>query len=52
MKIKCSTSRSRIVHLHVYEDVTIAGDDLQNLGRHLALNAFEHGGIFIVPYLL
>jgi hypothetical protein len=44
------TSRSRIFHL--YEDVTIAGEGLQNLGLCSALMAFEQGGIFIVPYLL
>jgi hypothetical protein len=44
------TSCSRIFHL--YEDVTIAGEGLQNLGLCLALRAFEQGGIFIVPHLL
>jgi hypothetical protein len=34
------------------EDVTIAGEGLQNLGLCLALRAFEQGGIFIVPHLL
>jgi hypothetical protein len=43
-------SRSRIFHLH--EDVTIAGEGLQNLGLYSALRAFEQGGIFIVPHLL
>jgi hypothetical protein len=37
---------------HLYGDVTIAGDGLQNLGLCLALRAFEQGGIFIVPHLL
>jgi hypothetical protein len=41
-------SRSRIFHL--YGDVTIAGEGLQNVCS--ALKAFEQGGIFIVPYLL
>jgi hypothetical protein len=44
------TSRSRIFHL--YGDVTIAGEGLQNLGLCLVLGAFEEGGIFIVPHLL
>jgi hypothetical protein len=44
------TSRSRIFHL--YGDVTIAGEGLQNLGLCSALRAFEKGGIFIVPHLL
>ena len=43
-------SRSRIFHL--YGDVTIAGEGLQNLGLCSALRAFEKGGIFIVPHLL
>jgi hypothetical protein len=44
------TSHSRIFHL--YGDVTIAGEGLQNLGLCSALRAFEQGGIFIVPHLL
>jgi hypothetical protein len=44
------TSRSRIFHL--YGDVTIAGEGLQNLGVCLALRAFDKEGIFIVPHLL
>ena len=44
------TSRSRIFHL--FGDVTIAGEGLQNLGLCSALRAFEQGGIFIVPHLL
>jgi hypothetical protein len=44
------TSRSRIFHL--YGDVTIASEGLQNLGLCSALRAFEQGGIFIVPHLL
>jgi hypothetical protein len=43
-------SRSRIFHL--YEDVTIADEGLQNLGLCSALRAIEQGGIFIVPHLL
>jgi hypothetical protein len=35
------TSRSRIFHL--YGDVTIAGEGLQNLGLCSALRAFEQG---------
>jgi hypothetical protein len=37
------TSRSRIFHL--YEDITIAGEGLQNLGLCSALRAFEQGRI-------
>jgi hypothetical protein len=44
------TSRSRI--FHVYGDVAIAGDGVQNLGLCSALRAFEQWGIFIVPHLL
>jgi hypothetical protein len=43
-------SRSRIFHL--YRDVTIAGEGLQNLGLCSALGAIEQGGIFIVPHIL
>jgi hypothetical protein len=46
----CFTSRSRIFHL--YQDVIIAGEGLQNLDVCSALRAFELGGIFIVPHLL
>jgi hypothetical protein len=48
--IYCFTSHSRICHL--YGDVTISGEGLQNLGLCSALGAFEQGGIFIVPHLL
>jgi hypothetical protein len=44
------TSRSRVFHL--YGDVTITGEGLQNLGLCSVLRAFEQGGIFIVPHLL
>jgi hypothetical protein len=44
------TYRSRIFHL--YGDVTITGEGLQNLGLCLAFRAFEQGGIFIVLHLL
>jgi hypothetical protein len=44
------TARSRIFHL--YGDVTITGEGLQNLGICSALRVFEQGGIFIVPHLL
>jgi hypothetical protein len=44
------TSRLRIFHL--YGDVTIIGDGLQNLGLCSALRAFKQRGIFIVPHLL
>jgi hypothetical protein len=43
-------SHSRIFHL--YGDVTITGEGLQNLGLCSALRAFEQGGIFIAPHLL
>jgi hypothetical protein len=43
-------SRSRILLL--YGDVIIAGEGLQNLGLCSVLNAFEQGGVFIVPHLL
>jgi hypothetical protein len=45
----CFTSRSRIFHL--YGDVIIAVEGLQNLSLCSALRAFEQGGFFIVPYL-
>jgi hypothetical protein len=48
--VYCFTSHSRIFHL--YGDVTITGEGLQNLGLCSALRAFEQGGIFIVPHLL
>jgi hypothetical protein len=48
--VYCFTSRSRIFHL--YGDVTITGEGLQNLGLCSALRALEQGGIFIVPHLL
>jgi hypothetical protein len=44
------TSRSSIFHL--YGDVIIAGEGLQNLGLYSALRAFEQGGIFIVTHVL
>jgi hypothetical protein len=37
---------------HLYGDVTISGEGLQNLSQCSALRAFEQGGIFIVPHLL
>jgi hypothetical protein len=37
---------------HLYGDITITGEGLQNLGLCSALRAFEQGGIFKVPYLL
>ena len=37
---------------HVYGDVTITGEGVQNLGLCSALRAIEKGGIFIVPHLL
>ena len=42
------TSRSRVFHL--YGDITIAGEGLQNFG--LCSTLFEQGGIFIVSHLL
>jgi hypothetical protein len=44
------TSRWKIFHL--YGDVTIAGEGLQNLGLCSALRAFQQGGIFVVLHLL
>jgi hypothetical protein len=46
----CFMSNSRIFHL--YGDVTITGERLQNLDLCLAPRAFEQGGIFILPHLL
>jgi hypothetical protein len=37
---------------HLYGDVTITDEGLQNLGLCSVLMAFEQGGIFIVPHLL
>jgi hypothetical protein len=39
-------------NFHLYGDVTIASEGLQNLGLCSAFGAFEQGGIFIVPHLL
>jgi hypothetical protein len=38
---------SRLRNFHLYGDVTITGEGLQNLGLCSALSAFELGGIFI-----
>jgi hypothetical protein len=43
-------SHARIFHL--YGDVSITGESLQNLSLCLVLMAFEQGGMFIVPLLL
>jgi hypothetical protein len=43
---------SRSIIFHIYGNVTIAGEWLQNIGLCWALRTFEQGGIFIVPYLL
>jgi hypothetical protein len=48
--IYCFTSRSRIFHL--YGDVNITGEGLQNVGLCSALIAIEQGGIFIVQHLV
>jgi hypothetical protein len=37
---------------HLYGDVAIAGEGLQNLSLCSALRTLEQGGIFIVPHLL
>jgi hypothetical protein len=37
---------------HLYGDVTIAGEELQNLGLWLVLRAFKQEGMFIKPRLL
>jgi hypothetical protein len=41
-------------YLHVFGDVTIASEEVQNLDLHVCsvLRAFEQGGIFIMPHLL
>jgi hypothetical protein len=39
-------------NFHLHGDVTIAGEELQNLGVCSAFRTFEQGGIFIVPHLL
>jgi hypothetical protein len=44
------TSRARFFHL--YGDVIITDEGLQNSGLWSALRAFEQGGIFIVQHLL
>jgi hypothetical protein len=36
----------------LYENVTVTGKGLQNLGLCSALRAFEQGGILIVPHML
>jgi hypothetical protein len=48
--IHCFASRWMIFHL--YGDVTITGEGLQNQGLCSALRVFEQGGIFTVPHLL
>jgi hypothetical protein len=48
--IYCFKSCSRIFHL--YGDLTITGEMLQNLGLCSAFRAFEQEGFFIVPHLL
>jgi hypothetical protein len=37
---------------HIWPNVTIDGEGLQNLGLCSVLRAFGQGGIFIVPHLL
>jgi hypothetical protein len=44
------TSLERIFHL--YGNVTITGEGMQNLGQCSALRAYEQGGIFFLPHLL
>jgi hypothetical protein len=52
-KFVCLFTVLRCAHFFYLDgDVTIAGEELQNLGQCSALRAFEQGGIFIVPYLL
>jgi hypothetical protein len=48
----CVWEARLIDYFHIYGDVTIAGEGLQNLGLWSALRAFKQGGIFIVPHLL
>jgi hypothetical protein len=45
--IHCFTSLSRNFHLFMYGDVTITGEELQNVGLCSSLWAFEQRGIFI-----
>jgi hypothetical protein len=44
--------KSRSRRFHLYGDVTIANEGLQNLGLCSALSAFEQEVIFIMPHLL
>jgi hypothetical protein len=39
-------------NFHLYGDVTITSEGLQNFGLCSAVMAFEQGGIFNVPHLL
>jgi hypothetical protein len=48
--ICCFTFRS--ISFNLYRDVTLTGEELQNLGQYSVLRALEQGGIFTVPYLL
>jgi hypothetical protein len=43
---------SRLRFFHLYGEVTITYEGLQNLGLFSALKAFEQEGIFNVPQLL
>jgi hypothetical protein len=43
--------KSPLIIFHLYGDVNIAVEEVQNLGLCSALSAFEQGGIFIVPHL-
>jgi hypothetical protein len=43
---------SRYSNFHLYGDVTITGERLQNLVLCSVLRIFEQGDIFIVPHLL
>jgi hypothetical protein len=48
--VGCFTSRSRIFHL--YGNLSITDEGLQNSGLCSALRAFKQGGIFMVQNLL
>jgi hypothetical protein len=39
-------------NFHLYGDITITGEGLQNFGQCSALRVFEQEEIFILPHLL
>jgi hypothetical protein len=46
----CSMALKRI--FHSYRDITIAGEELQNLNLCIVVTVIEEGWIFIVPHLM